>query len=58
MSTRRQSLILMATEAIKELSSAINTACQHEEYTDDQLAAYLEKIGEMHLKNLDKVKGF
>ena len=28
MPTRRQSLILMATEAIRELSSAINVACQ------------------------------
>jgi hypothetical protein len=56
--TRRQSLILMATEAIRELSSAINTACQHEDYTDDLFAAYLEQIAEMHLKNLDKVKGF
>ena len=58
MTTRRQSLISMATSAIAELSSAVNTACQNDDYTDDQFAAYLETIGEMHLKNLNEVKGF
>jgi hypothetical protein len=58
MPTRRQSLIAAALDAIRDLSGAINTACQHEDYTDDQFAAYLEQIGEMHLKNLDRVKGF
>jgi hypothetical protein len=58
MPTRRQSLISAALDAIRDLSGAINTACQHDEYTDDQFAAYLEKIAEMHLKNLDRVKGF
>jgi len=58
MPTRRQSLISAALAAIRDLSGAINTACQHEDYTDDQFAAYLEKIADMHLKNLDKVKGF
>ena len=58
MPTRRQSLISAALAAIRDLSGAINTACQHEDYTDDQFAAYLEKIADMHLKNLGKVKGF
>ena len=58
MPTRRQSLLAAALDAIRDLSGAIHTACQHEDYTDDQFAAYLEKIAEMHLKNLDKVKGF
>jgi hypothetical protein len=58
MPTRRQCLIATALDAIRDLSGAINTACQHEDYTDDQFAAYLEKIADMHLKNLDKVKGF
>lgn len=39
MPTRRQSLISAALDAIRDLSGAINTACQHEYYTDDQFAA-------------------
>ena len=47
--THRQYLILSITLAIQELASAINVAQMHEDYTDEQLENYMEKIAEMYL---------
>jgi len=56
MPTRRQSLISAALDAIRDLSGAINTACQHEYYTDDQFAANVKKNS--HLEGIIQFRIF
>jgi len=47
--TRRQNLITAITMAIKDLASAVWVATTNDEYTDEQLADYMQQIAEMHL---------